>query len=113
MPLSELSCQACGKNASALAQNELEALLPELPGWDVVFGHGSRWLEKQFQIKPYTSALDFVQRVGELAEENMHHPEIILAWGKVTVRWWTHTISDIHLNDCILAARCELLANQL
>ena len=49
------------------------------------------------------------QMLGELAQAADHHPEIILAWGKVTVRWWTHTLHNIHLNDCILAARCDTL----
>jgi 4a-hydroxytetrahydrobiopterin dehydratase len=54
-------------------------------------------------------ALDFTNRVGELAEQQGHHPAIITEWGKVTVTWWTHKIKGLHRNDFIMAAKTDRL----
>lgn len=109
---SEQSCVACDKAARPVDQASLDRCLRELPGWAVVWGHGSRWLEKRYEIRDWTRALALIQQIGELAAQENHHPELVLAWGSLTVRWWTHILHDIHLNDCILAARCEALATQ-
>jgi 4a-hydroxytetrahydrobiopterin dehydratase len=54
--------------------------------------------------------LDFTNRVGEVAEEQQHHPTIVTEWGRVTVIWWTHKIRGLHKNDFVMAARCEDVA---
>ena len=56
----------------------------------------------------FEKALSFTNKVGEIAEEEGHHPEIVTEWGSVTVYWWSHKIKKIHLNDLILAERCDV-----
>jgi len=57
----------------------------------------------------FAAALDFTNRVGELAERYNHHPEIVLEYGKVTVKWWTHTAGGVAANDCLLARETSAL----
>ncbi len=75
-------------------------------GWQEVEGA----LERQFRFKDFAQAIDFVNRVAEVAEEAHHHPEIAIHWNQVTLRWWTHTVGAITDRDIELAARMNDLA---
>jgi 4a-hydroxytetrahydrobiopterin dehydratase len=106
--LASRACVPCKGGVAPLAGAELVALADELgAGWRVVEG---RRLEKQFRFGNFVDALAFVNRVGELAEEQAHHPDVHLAWGRVRVEIWTHTIDGLSENDFIWAAKCEQLA---
>lgn len=74
--------------------------------WTVVDGHH---LERTFTFDDFAGALDFTNRAGAVAEDEDHHPEITLTWGKATVRIWTHTVDGLSENDFILAARLDAL----
>jgi len=92
-----------------LAGAELARLLGELGpnGWQVVAGHH---LDKEYRFPDFLSALAFVNRVGEEAERQGHHPDLHLAWGKVRVTIWTHKIDGLTESDFVLAARIDRLA---
>lgn len=75
-------------------------------GWRVVNDHH---LEKEFTFKDFLGALAFTNKVGELAEEQGHHPDIYLAWGKVRITIWTHKIDGLTESDFVLAAKIERL----
>jgi 4a-hydroxytetrahydrobiopterin dehydratase len=91
-----------------LKGKELESLRQQLDGdWRVVDEHH---LEKSFRFKNFREALTFTNRVGELAEEQNHHPDICLAWGKVMLSIWTHKIDGLTESDFIFAAKAERLA---
>jgi 4a-hydroxytetrahydrobiopterin dehydratase len=75
-------------------------------GWKVVENHH---LDKVFHFPDFVQALDFVNRVGALAESENHHPDITLTYGKVTLTLWTHKIKGLHENDFILAAKIDSL----
>ena len=68
---------------------------------------GHLFLEKTYKFKDFAQALDFVNRVGALAEEQAHHPDISLAWGRVGVKIWTHKIKGLTESDFIFAAKCD------
>ena len=86
----------------------LRALERELgSGWTLVKEHH---LEKSFAFPDFARGLAFVDRVGALAEAEGHHPDLHLAWGKVTVEIWTHKIDGLTESDFILAAKIDLLA---
>lgn len=105
--LAERECEPCHGDVPPLEGEELADLLDELPaGWEVVEGHH---LAKTFEFDDFASALDFVNEVGELAEEQGHHPDLHLSWGEVGVEVWTHAIDGLSENDFILAARIERL----
>ena len=105
--LAEQRCEPCHGDVPPLAGEELEELLDELPsGWRAVDEHH---LEKTFEFEDFVAALAFVNEVGELAEEQGHHPDIHLTWGEATVQIWTHAIDGLSENDFILAAKIERL----
>jgi 4a-hydroxytetrahydrobiopterin dehydratase len=105
--LSEQACEACRVGAPLVSDEELQRLLPTIPGWRVIEVHGVRQLTREFEFKNFAQALAFTNRVGDLAEAENHHPAILTEWGKVTVTWWTHKIHGLHRNDLILAARTD------
>jgi 4a-hydroxytetrahydrobiopterin dehydratase len=89
-----------------LAGPELERLKKELPTWQVVDGHH---LLKSFTFPDFRTALDFVNKAGAIAEEEGHHPDLFLSWGKVEAKIWTHKIDGLTESDFILAAKLENL----
>jgi 4a-hydroxytetrahydrobiopterin dehydratase len=76
------------------------------PAWQVVEDHH---LAREFTFEDFRQALDFVNQVGELAEEEGHHPDVFLSYGKVKIQLWTHKINGLHENDFIMAAKIGAL----
>ncbi|WP_394252287.1 4a-hydroxytetrahydrobiopterin dehydratase [Vibrio profundi] len=107
--LDELRCEACSVDAMALSKEERELLLTELNGWTMLERDSIPQLEKVYKFKNFKLAWAFSNRVAELAEDEFHHPSILLEWGKVTVTWWSHSIKGLHKNDFICAAKCDSL----
>ncbi|HEX4952165.1 MAG TPA: 4a-hydroxytetrahydrobiopterin dehydratase [Thermoanaerobaculia bacterium] len=105
--LAEKACIPCRGGVPPLAGAELERLVAELGGgWQVVAGHH---LEKEFRFKNFREALAFTNRVGELAEEVNHHPDLTLAWGRAKVTIWTHKIDGLTESDFVFAAKVDRL----
>ena len=89
----------------ALKGDELRNLFGQLQfGWTMPNEHH---LEKEFRFKDFRDALDFVDRLGEIAEHEGHHPDIFLTWGRVKVTLWTHSVGGLTENDFILAAKAD------
>jgi len=104
--LADKKCVPCRGGVPPLKGTELDALEQQVPGWDVVNEHH---LEKAFTFPDFKTALDFVNRVGAVAEEQGHHPDIYLAWGKVEITIWTHKVDGLTESDFILAAKIDRL----
>jgi 4a-hydroxytetrahydrobiopterin dehydratase len=105
--LAKKECVPCTGEVPALKGAGLKRLQRQLiRKWKVVKGHH---LEKEFKFKNFKQALAFVNRVGELAEEQNHHPDIYLAWGLVKVTIWTHAVDGLTESDFVLAAKIEML----
>ena len=103
--LASEKCIPCRGGVPPLKGSELAALARELGGgWRVVEEHH---LEKEFAFPDFAQALAFTNRVGALAEEEGHHPDIHLAWGKVRVTIWTHKIDGLSRSDFVLAAKID------
>lgn len=105
--LYEEHCVPCRKGAVPLSSAEINTLSSRLPGWKVVEDDGVQKLMRTFKVPDFASALACANRIGELAEEADHHPQIVIEWGRVQVSWWTHTVRGLHRNDFIMAARSE------
>ena len=98
-------CAACRGAVSALRGAELERLQGRLGhGWRVLEEHH---LEKEFPFPDFKQALAFTNRIGDLAEQQNHHPDIYLSWGKVRVTLWTHKVNGLTESDFVLAAKIE------
>lgn len=109
MNLSDKQCVPCRGGVPALTGDSIATLLKQLAGWDVVEEHH---IGKEYEFPDFVSALAFVNRVGDLAEEQGHHPDIHLTWGKVGVRIWTHKIDGLTESDFILAAKIDKLPRE-
>ena len=109
--LSGKTCAPCSKGAVPLTADEASRLLNKIPGWEIVRTADTPSLQCYFDFKNFQQALNFTNRVGDLAEQENHHPQIITEWGRVTVRWWTHKIKGLHQNDFIMAAKTSSLFN--
>ena len=107
--LADKTCTPCRGGVPPLAGEELDRLAAELGGgWQVVDGHH---LEKEYRFPDFRQALEFTNRIGELAEEVNHHPNIVLTWGRVRVELWTHKIDGLNEADFIWAAKADRLAS--
>jgi 4a-hydroxytetrahydrobiopterin dehydratase len=107
--LAEKQCAPCKGGMPPLKGKDLARLAGELHGgWQVV---GERQLEKEYRFNDFREALDFTNKVGELAEAQGHHPDIFLAWGKVKLSIWTHKINGLTESDFVLAAKADKLLN--
>ncbi|MDX1582948.1 MAG: 4a-hydroxytetrahydrobiopterin dehydratase [Thermoanaerobaculia bacterium] len=105
--LASKSCVPCRGGVPPLEGDELRRLERELGGgWEVVDDHH---LLKRFDFPDFRQALDFTNRVGEIAESEGHHPDIHLSWGKVEITIWTHKIDGLTESDFILAAKIDEL----
>ena len=108
--LSQARCEACRSDAPTVSDAEIKAYAAQIPEWKITERDGIMKLERTFTFKNFVQALDFTQRVGELAEQADHHPAILTEYGKATVTWWSHKIKGLHKNDFILAARTDEVA---
>lgn len=104
--LSSKQCVPCRGGVPPLGGEEIQRLLDQLNGWEVELQHH---LKKNYGFADFAEALKFVNRVGELAEEQGHHPDICFGWGKVEVTIWTHKIDGLTESDFILAAKIDKL----
>jgi 4a-hydroxytetrahydrobiopterin dehydratase len=102
--LASKTCVPCTGDVPPLEGEELEALSRQVPEWEVVEEHH---LKREFRFGNFREALAFVNRVGELAEEQAHHPDIAFGWGRVEITIFTHKIDGLTESDFILAAKVE------
>ena len=104
--LSSKECVPCRGGVPPLQGEEIAKVLPELVGWEVVNEHH---LKKKYKFGDFRESLAFVNRVGELAEEQGHHPDICFGWGQTEISIWTHKINGLTESDFILAAKIDQL----
>ena len=105
--LAEKQCIPCKGGVPPLAPGPVSALMAQLGGdWQVVENHH---LSKTYRFKDFAQPLAFVDRVGAMAEEQWHHPDIYLAWGVVRIEIWTHKINGLTESDFVFAAKCDAL----
>ena len=112
MEITQEKCSACTKDAPRVTDEEAAQLKHQIPDWDNVDGDRVPHLERTYKFPDFKTALEFTNRVGEIAEEEGHHPALLTEWGKVKVSWWTHAISGLHRNDFIMAAKTDQIATQ-
>lgn len=103
--LNELAAKkSVERKGSPLANHEVEQDMRSLPGWNLVDGS----IEKEFRFNSYLEGLSFASEVGKIAEEQNHHPDILIKWRRVKLTLSTHSVKGLSENDFILAAKSEL-----
>ncbi|MBC9072100.1 4a-hydroxytetrahydrobiopterin dehydratase [Thauera sp. CAU 1555] len=105
--LQDRVCTPCRGGIPPLARAEAEAMLSRVPGWELA--DEASCLVRRYEFGDFAEALAFVQRLGAVAEEQGHHPDIAFGWGWATVSWQTKKIRGLHENDFIMAARTDAL----
>lgn len=111
--LKEHSCEACSPNVPKATEEEKQQLHKSVPDWEILNIDGEEQLYKVYKLKNFVKALEFTNKIGDLAEAENHHPVIVLEYGKVAVSWWSHEIGGLHKNDFILAARTDAAFNNM
>jgi 4a-hydroxytetrahydrobiopterin dehydratase len=96
-------CQAYPKGSPSLVDGELSSLLEYVPEWS---REGDR-LSREYTFSTYMSGVRWFQRVAEISEQEDHHPDVFVSWGRVKVVYWTHTVGGLSLNDFILALKLD------
>lgn len=102
--LARRKCTPCREGMASLSAAEAQPLLDQLDGWTIAPGPR---LTKTWKLADFANALAFVNRIGEIAETEDHHPDIALAWGRVGVELWTHAAGGLTENDFIVAAKMD------
>jgi 4a-hydroxytetrahydrobiopterin dehydratase len=105
--LYQTRCIPCEGGVAPANDAEIAGYLAQIQGWHVLEVDGMKRLTKSFAFTNFAHALAFTNRVGELAEQEGHHPALLTEWGKVTATWWTHSIGGLHKNDFIMAAKTD------
>ena len=106
--LAQKSCTPCRGGVPPLGRDEAEKLHVQAPEWELV--DDAHRIERKFRFDNFPKSLAFVNKVGELAEREGHHPDITFGWGYATVSLYTHKIKGLHENDFIMAAKIDRLA---
>ena len=101
------TCVACRGGEPPMTDEQIRRITAEVPEWSVEDREVVKRLERVFRFGDFRSALEFTNRVGEIAEAQGHHPALLTEWGRVTVTWWTHKIKGLHRNDFIMAAKTD------
>jgi len=110
--LAQLHCTQVTATTPRMNERDISYYLAQVEDWRIVVKDSVSQLEKVFTFKDSKQATIFINLVGQAANEENHHPEILTAPGNVTVTWWTHRIKGLYLNDFIMAARTDVLYDE-
>ena len=105
--LSEMKCEVCRVGGPGVTEEETAEFLGQIPDWQLVERDAVKHLERVFKFKNFVEALAFTNAIGDLAEEEGHHPAILTEWGRVTVTLWTHKIGGLSKSDFVMAAKVD------
>lgn len=111
--LTQKKCVPCEGGIATLTDTEVQQLLPQVPGWNVILAENDgahvATLQRKMQFKNFRVAMAFLRRVEEVAEAEGHHPDFSVHYNVVNFTLWTHAIGGLHQNDFILAAKINAL----
>lgn len=107
MKLIDQKCRPCQEGGTPLSLNEAQELAREVPSWSFKANE----IEREFKFNDFRQAVDFVNQVAEIAEEEDHHPDIYISYSKVRLSLSTHKIGGLSSNDFILAAKIDRLVD--
>lgn len=108
-PLAERHCEVCTPETPTLAEPEVDRLLGQLDGWAVEPADGHLRLTKTFRFQGFLPGVELVNRIAQVAEEEGHHPDLHLGYGRLRVELWTHAAGGLTQNDFVLAAKIDRL----
>jgi 4a-hydroxytetrahydrobiopterin dehydratase len=101
--LASKTCVPCRGGVPPLSMDVASRLMEQLEGWQFEQGH----LAKSYHFPNFAGALEFVNKIGAISEQQQHHPDVYMTWGKVSLEIWTHKIDGLTESDFILAAKFD------
>jgi 4a-hydroxytetrahydrobiopterin dehydratase len=107
--LTKQQCQVCHADAQPYNPQQIKQHLAQLSDWQLIDAEAIPRLFRSYRFKNFVTALAFTNRVGAMAEQQGHHPDLLTRWGGVEVSWWSHSVKGLHRNDFICAAKTEQL----
>ena len=103
--LTEQKCEPCEGGVDPLTRDQFAGYLEQIPDWSV---REDKYVEREFEFKDFVKALEWVNKVGDIAEEEGHHPDIFIhSWNKVKITLWTHAIGGLSINDFVVASKID------
>lgn len=109
--LDNKNCVPCRGGVPVLESAQARAMLADVPGWELAMDGKS--ISRRIKLKNFKTALALVNKVGEVAEKEGHHPDIMLGWGYAEFKMWTHAIGGLHENDFIMASKINKLSDTI
>ena len=110
--LSNKKCVPCEGGTVAFDISEIHKYQKKVDGWDIIKDEKKKFfLSKKFKFKNFLDSQNFINRVGEISENEGHHPDILFGWGYAEIKITTHAIEGLSENDFILAAKIDQLIN--
>ncbi|MBI3822869.1 MAG: 4a-hydroxytetrahydrobiopterin dehydratase [Planctomycetes bacterium] len=110
--LTKRRCVSCETGAKSLTPDQVKELLPSVPEWKTT--RDGKRIRREWRVKDFVTALDFFQRIGQIAEAEDHHPDLhLVGYRNVTIEIWTHAVGGLTENDFILAAKIDQLPVEL
>ena len=104
-------CIVCHPDAPKATKEQISKFLNIYLEWELIEDNQVPQLKRIYKFNDYIGAVDFTKKIADISEKENHHPSILLEWGKVTVRWWTHKIKGLHENDFIMSAKTDEIYN--
>ena len=111
MKLFEMNTDFNRSSMNPITGIQLKNALNEIPNWKRYNDKKTFKLIKTFYFTDFNNAFLFAAKVNAIAENQNHHPELLIGWGKVVVYWWSHNLKNLHLNDFIMAAKTDCLTD--
>jgi len=111
--ITEEKCIPCRRGAPLLTQEEIDILLPEVDEWIITTENSIKRLKKGFITSDFSKTMHLANKIFELAENEGHHPKIVVEWGRLEIEWWTHKIKGLHRNDFIMAAKTDQIIKDI
>lgn len=102
--LEDKKCVPCEVGGIPLIRSEIQDYLKDIDGWQNI---DDKKIQKEFKFKNFVQAMDFANKITEIAENQGHHPTLTISWGKALVTLFTHKINGLHENDFIMAAKID------
>lgn len=112
-PLNKMNCEPCRIGGQPITDAEVRELIIKVPAWRRETRKGVKRLMREFSFIGFDEAFEFAGRIADLAREQDHHPTMLVEYGKVTIRWWTHKVRGLHRNDFIMASKTDDIAREM